>query len=86
MGASLNNLETRVGQLAHSMKESSFRSFLSHMEKNMKDCKAITLWSEKELGNSKNDENGKVENEKIVDEEIDNKIENEKVETEKQEV
>ena len=62
-------------------------------EKNSKDCMAITLRSGKELGdgkelaNSKNAKNGKVDNEKIVDEEVDNKkVEDEKVDVEKQEV
>ena len=88
MGASLKNLETQVRQLAHSMKKSFSRSFLSGTEKNLKDCMVITLRSGKELvdvkelGNSK-----KVENEKIVNEEVDNKkVENEKVETKKQDV
>ena len=82
-----------MGQLVHSMKESSSRSFPSDTEKNPKDCMAITVRSGKEvrdgkeLGNSKNDENRKVDNEKIVDEEVDNKkVENEKVEAEKQEL
>ena len=61
MGASLKNLETQVGQLAHSMKESSFRSFPSDTENNLKDCMAITLRSGKDLGDSKKVENEKVE-------------------------
>ena len=43
MGASLKNLETQMGQLAHYMRESSSRSFSSDTEKNSKDCIAITL-------------------------------------------
>ena len=43
MGASLKNLETQMGQLTHSMKESYFRSFPSDTDKNLKDCMAITL-------------------------------------------
>ena len=43
MGASLRNLKTQVGQLAHCMKESSSSSFSSDTEKNLKDCMAITL-------------------------------------------
>ena len=78
MGASLKNLETQVGQLAHSMKESSSRSFPSSMEKNPKDYMAITLRSGKEIGDSKDlVDSKKVENEKI---------ENEKVEVKKEEV
>ena len=51
------------------MKESSSRSFPSVMEKNPKDWMAITLWSGKELGNSKI-----AENEKMVDDEVDSKM------------
>ena len=88
MGSSLKNLETQVGQLAHSMKESFFRYFPSDTKKNPKDCMAITMRSGKELGDGKELGNsGKVENEKIVDEEVDNKkVENEKAKTKKQEV
>ena len=64
MGTSLKNLETQVGRLAHFMKESSSRSFPSDTENNPKDCMAITLRSGKELGNSKEVENEKVETEK----------------------
>ena len=46
------------------MKKSSSISFLSDMEKNPKDCMAITLRSGKELGDSKDVENEKVEIEK----------------------
>ena len=53
MDASLKNLETQMGQLAHSMKESSSRSFPSDTEKNLKDCIVITLRSGKELGKEK---------------------------------
>ena len=50
MGASLKIIETQMGQLAHSMKESSTRHFPSDTEKNSKDCMTITLWSGKNLG------------------------------------
>ena len=71
----------------HSMKESSSRSFPSDTEKNLKDCMAITLQSGKDLGNSKNGENGKAENEKMVDDEVNSKkVEDDKVEAEKQEI
>ena len=67
-------MKTQVGQLAHSMKESSSRSFPSDTEKNLKDCMAITLQSGKELGDGKELGNSeKVENDKIVNEDIDNK-------------
>ena len=53
MGASLKNLKTQMGKLAHSTKESSSRSFPSDTEKNPKDCMAITLRSEKDLEDEK---------------------------------
>ena len=68
------------------MKKSSSRSFSSDTEKNLEDCRAINLRSGKELGKSKNAENGKDENENMVDEEVANKrVEGEEVETKKQE-
>ena len=92
MGASLKNLETQGGQLAHSMKDNSSISFSSDTKKNPKDCMAITLWSGKKLGNSKEAKNKKIENKmienkKVVNENVENKkIENEKVGIKKQEV
>ena len=64
MGASLKNFETEVGQLAHSMKESSSRSLPSDTETNPRDCMTVTLRSGKELRNSKKVENKNVEIEK----------------------
>ena len=64
MNASMKNLENIIGQLVHSMKESSSRSFLSDTEKNPKECMTITLMTWKELGDSKEVENEKLENEK----------------------
>ena len=64
MNASIKNLENQKGQLAHSMKESSSRSFPSDTKNNTKECMAITLRSEKEIGDSKEVENEKIENEK----------------------
>ena len=46
------------------MNESSSRSFPSDTEKNPKECMNITLRSGKELGDSKEVENEKVENDK----------------------
>ena len=85
MGASLKNLKTQVGQLAHSMKESSSISFPSDREKNPKDFMAITLWNGKELEDGKEPGNSKkAKNEKIVNDDVNNdKVENEKVESEK---
>ena len=45
MNASMKNLENQLEQLPHLMKESSSRSFPSDMEKNPKECMAITLRS-----------------------------------------
>ena len=47
------------------MKESSFKSIMSDMEKNSKDCMAITLRNGKDLGDYKEVENVKVGNEKV---------------------
>ena len=49
INASLNNLETQVGQLALSMQNQSRDSFLSDIKKNPKDCMTITLRSGKEF-------------------------------------
>ena len=57
MNASMKNLENWIGELAHSMKESSSRSFPSDLENSPKG-------SGKELGDSKEVENVKLENEK----------------------
>ena len=79
MGATLKNLETQMGKLAHSMKKSSSRSFSSDTEKNPKDCMSITLQSGKEvedgrrLGNAKGVMNEKTGNKKMVNEEVANK-------------
>ena len=64
MGAYLKNFEAQVGQLAYLMKESSSRYFSSDTKKNPIGCMSITLRSGKELGDSKEDENEKVEIEK----------------------
>ena len=45
MNASMKNLENQLEQLPPLMKESSSRSFPSDMEKNPKECMAITLRS-----------------------------------------
>ena len=51
--ASLNNLETQVGQLALTMQNQSKDSFPSDTKKNPNDCMAITLRVDKELKGSK---------------------------------
>ena len=43
MDASLKNIETQMGQLALSMKESSSKYFPSDIEKNPKECMIVTL-------------------------------------------
>ena len=65
MGESMKNLETQVGQLTQPMKPSD-------IEKKFKDCMVITLWSGKELGDSKN-----VESEIVEAEKEDDRVENE---------
>ena len=52
-GASLKNLETYMGQLAQSLRENPLKSFPSDIEKNPKQCMAVTLRSEKELDEPK---------------------------------
>ena len=64
MNTSMKNLENQIGLLAHSLKVSSSRYFPSDKENNTKESMAITLRSAKELGNSKEVENEKLENEK----------------------
>ncbi|XP_062075391.1 uncharacterized protein LOC133779446 [Humulus lupulus] len=71
MGATMKTLKTQVGQLANTMKNQLSRSFPSDTEKNLKECNAITLRSEKEL------EAHIVEKKKI--EEISKKCENEEI-------
>ena len=56
LGASLKNLETRMGQLAQSLRENPPKSFPSDMEKNPKQCMAVTLRSGKELDEPKKNE------------------------------
>ena len=60
--ASLNNLETQVGQLA--MTNQSKGTFPSDTQKNLKDCMAVQLRSGKEMGN-----NSKKERKEETDEE-----------------
>ena len=45
LNATLKNLETQLGQLAQSFKQNSLKSFPSGIEKNPKECIAITLRS-----------------------------------------
>ena len=59
--ASLNNLETHVGQLALAMQNQSRDSFPSDTKKNPKDCMEITLRSGRELQKRKEEENEKTE-------------------------
>ena len=47
--ASLNNLETQVGQLALAIQNQSRDSIPSNTKQNPKDCMPITLRSSKEL-------------------------------------
>ena len=58
MGSSLKNLETRMGQLAHSLRENPPKSFSSDIEKNPKQCMTMTLRSGKELDKPKKIEDG----------------------------
>ena len=62
--ASLKNLETQVGQLALSMPNQNKGTFPSDTQKNPKDCMAVQLRSEKEVGN-----NNKKERKEETDEE-----------------
>ena len=59
--ASLNNLETHVGQLALAMQNQSRDSFPNDTKKNPKDCMEITLRSGRELQKRKEEENEKTE-------------------------
>ena len=54
--ASLKNLETQVGQLALNMPNQSKGTFPSDTQKNLKDCMAIQLRSEKDLSNNRKEE------------------------------
>ena len=49
----LNNLKTQIGKLTQSFKQSFSKSFPCNIEKNPKECMAITLKSGRELDNSK---------------------------------
>ena len=50
--ASLKNLKTQVGQLALDMQTQNKDEFPSDTQKNPKDCMAVQLRSEKEVGNN----------------------------------
>ena len=50
--ASLKNLKTQVGELALSMPNQSKGTFPSDTQNNTKDCMAVQLRSEKEVGNN----------------------------------
>ncbi|XP_062103661.1 uncharacterized protein LOC133814756 [Humulus lupulus] len=71
MGATMKTFETQVGQLANTMKNQLSRYFPNDIEKNLKECNAITLRSGKEL------EASIVEKKKI--EEIPKKCEKEEI-------
>ena len=49
MVATIKNLETQIGKLAVAIKEQAIRSSSSNIEKNVRNCKTITLKSGKEL-------------------------------------
>ena len=49
MGATMKTLENHIGKLALAMKENSSRSFPSDTKKNLRECKAITLRSGKQV-------------------------------------
>ena len=53
LGASLINLETQIGQLAQSLRENPPKFFPNDMEKNPRQCMAVTLRSGKELDKPK---------------------------------
>ena len=59
LGASLKSQETHMGQLAQSLRENPPKSFPSDIEKNPKQCMAVTLRSGKELDGPKKDEKTK---------------------------
>ena len=65
--ASLKNLETRVGQLALSMKNQSRDSFPSDTKNNPKDCMKVTLRSGKELHKIRRNENEMTEKEEKIE-------------------
>ena len=49
LGASLKNVETQMEKLSQSLKENPLKSFSSDIEKNLKQCMAVTLRSGKKL-------------------------------------
>ena len=55
--ASLNNLETQVGQLALTLQNQNKNAFPSDTQKNPKDCMAIQLRSGREVSSSSTAEN-----------------------------
>ena len=59
--ASLNNLETQVGQLALAIQNQSRDSIPSNTKNNPKDCMPITLRSSKELEGSREAEKKKID-------------------------
>ena len=86
--ASLNNLETRVGQLALNMQNKSRDYFPSDTKKNPKDCMAITLRSGRELQKIEEEEKKLTEKEEQVETSRENKMNNSEMtnENEKSEV
>ena len=49
LGASLKNVETQMRKLAQSLRDNPSKAFLSDIDKNPKQCMAVTLRSGKEL-------------------------------------
>ena len=54
MGATIKTLETQIGPLVVAVQEQFAWTFPSDTEKNPRECKAVTLRSEKELEVDKN--------------------------------
>ena len=59
--ASLNNLETQVGQLALTLQNQNKNAFPSDTWKNLKDCMAVQLRSGNEMSNSRAEEKEKTD-------------------------
>ena len=91
--ASLNNLETQVGQLALAVQNQSKDAFPSDTKKNPKDCMVVTLRSGREIESRKEEEKKKTEKEgkeetgketKLSSSELTEEAEKEKVHIEQQ--
>ena len=59
LGSSLKNLENQMGQFAQSLIENPPKSFPSDIEKNPKQCMAVTLRSGREMDEPKKNEKTK---------------------------